>query len=68
MGGRSQSVAAAEDRDSGGIRAMREGAFMLSGDFTEKEAKAILDRVYIQMKNKTPAEIGYEVRKSCRVR
>ena len=41
---------------------------MLSGDFTEKEAKAILDRVYIQMKNKTPAEIGYEVRKSCRVR
>lgn len=60
-----QSVEGAKLRDGGATRQEIEMTLEYMGDFTKKEAKTIVDRIYVHMKNKTPEQIGKAVRSSC---
>lgn len=60
-----QSVDSAKLRDQGTTREELEIVFKMMGEFTKKEVKTILDRVYITMKKRTPAEIGKAVSAAC---
>ena len=60
-----QSVDSAKLRDQGTTRVELEIVFETMGEFTKREVKTILDRVYITMKKRTPVEIGKAVSAAC---
>ena len=59
------SVMAAMQRDRGTAREATSVAKNRSGKLTDDEIKAILDRVYVSLKNEKPSQIGAAVYSEC---